>query len=337
MMNPARSATLARHRIHWLEPVFWVSTLLVYFVYPEYLAVATGVLVMVLFALACDLAIGFAGILTLGQALYFGVGAYAAGLIAKFAWNEAITGAIAAGALAAAIAAVLGPFVLRLAGLPLIMVTLGINVIVFEAANKATWLTGGDDGLTGFSMAPLLGLFRWSLYGHTKFLYVLGWLFVVFYVLRRIVASPFGVALQGIRENRQRMRLLGAPVLRQLVTAYVLSAAVAAIAGAVSAQTSAFVSLGVLSMDVTLDGLVIIVLGGLGTLVGSLLGAPLYLLVKHFTGQWNPDYWYLAIGLLLVLTVRFGRGGVLGLFARYLPARYLPRARADKPRKEVRA
>src|SRR4029079_4616435 len=103
MINPARSATLARHRIHWLEPVFWVSTLLVYFVYPEYLAVATGVLVMVLFALACDLAIGFAGILTLGQALYFGVGAYAAGLIAKFVWNEAITGAIAAGAISACI------------------------------------------------------------------------------------------------------------------------------------------------------------------------------------------------------------------------------------------
>ena len=316
---PSRSITLTRHRVHWLEPVFWTVTLLVYFVYPQYLAVATTVLIMVLFALACDLAIGFAGILTLGHAVYFGIGAYAAGLIAKFAWNEAITGAIAAAGIAAAVAAALGPFVLRLSGLPLIMVTLGINVIAFEAGNKATWLTGGDDGLTGFSMAPLFGLFRWSLFGHTKFLYVLGWLFVLFYLLRRVIASPFGVALQGIRENRQRMRLVGAPVLHQLVTAYVVSAAVAGIAGALLAQTSAFVSLGVLSVDVTLDGLVIIVLGGIGTLFGSLVGAPLYLLVKHFTGQWNPDYWYLAIGLLLILTVRFGRGGILGLLTRHLP------------------
>jgi len=321
MMAPARTSILMRHRLHWLEPVFWVAALLVYFVYPEYLAVATTVLIMALFALSYDLAIGFAGILTLGHGLYFGIGAYAAGLIAKFAWNEAITGALAAGGIAAAVAAALGPFVLRLSGLPLIMVTLGISVIVFELGNKAGWITGGDDGLTGFAMAPLLGSFRWSLFGHTKFLYVLGWLFVLFYLLRRVVASPFGVALQGIRENRQRMQLVGAPVLRHLVIAYVISAAIAGIAGALLAQTSAFVGLGVLSLDVTLDGLVMVVLGGIGTLHGSLLGAPLYLLVKHFTSQWNPDYWLFAVGALLILTVRFGRGGILGLCARWLTPR----------------
>jgi branched-chain amino acid transport system permease protein len=313
MITPVRSATLLRHRIHWLEPVFWATTLLVYFVYPQYLAVATGVLIMALFALSYDLVIGFAGILTLGHGLYFGIGAYAAGLIAKFAWNEAITGALAAGAGAAAVAAMLGPFILRLRGLPLIMVTLGISVIAFEAGNKAAWITGGDDGLTGFTMAPLFGIFRWSMFGHTKFLYVLGWLFVLFHVLRRVVASPYGVSLQGIRENPHRMQLVGTPVLRHLVVAYVIGAGVAGIAGALLAQTSAFVGLDVLSLDITLDGLVMVVLGGIGTLHGSLLGAPLYLLVKHFAREWNPDYWLFAIGALLILTVRFGRGGVLGL------------------------
>ena len=157
MITPVRSATLTRHRMHWLEPVFWTAALLVYFFYPQYLAVATSVLIMALFALSFDLVIGFAGILTLGHGFYFGVGAYSAGLIAKFAWNEAITGALAAGGAAAALAATLGPFVLRLTGLPLIMVTLGISVIMFEAGNKAGWITGGDDGLTGFTMAPLFG------------------------------------------------------------------------------------------------------------------------------------------------------------------------------------
>ena len=328
MIRPTRSATLTRHRIHWLEPIFWTAALLVYFVYPQYLAVATTVLIMALFAVSCDLAIGFAGILTLGQAVYFGIGAYAAGLIAKFLWNEAITGALVAGGLAAGVAAMLGPFVLRLRGLPLIMVTLGINVIVFEAGNKATSITGGDDGLTGFAMAPLFGLFRWSLFGHTKFLYVLGWLFVLFYLLRRVVASPFGVALQGIRENSQRMQLVGTPVLRHLVVAYVISAAVAGIAGALLAQTTAFVSLGVLSLDITLDGLVMMVIGGISTLHGSLLGAPLYLLVKHFASEWNPDYWMFAIGGLLILTVRFGRGGILGLLGRLLS-----RIQMSKPQK----
>ena len=332
MITPVRSATLTRHRMHWLEPVFWTAALLVYFFYPQYLAVATSVLIMALFALSFDLVIGFAGILTLGHGFYFGVGAYSAGLIAKFAWNEAITGALAAGGAAAALAATLGPFVLRLTGLPLIMVTLGISVIMFEAGNKAGWITGGDDGLTGFTMAPLFGTFRWSLFGHTKFLYVLAWLFVLFYVLRRVVASPFGVALQGIRENPQRMQLVGAPVLRHLVVAYIIGAAVAGIAGALSAQTNAFVGLGTLAVDVTLDGLVIIVLGGIGTLHGALVGAPLYLLVKHFSSQWNPDYWLFAIGALLVVAVRFGRGGVLALLVRYLP-----HARQPAPRKKARA
>jgi branched-chain amino acid transport system permease protein len=317
VIAPVRSATLLRHRAHWLEPVFFVAALRVYFVYPEYLAVATGVLIMVLFALSYDLVLGFAGILTLGHGLYFGIGAYAAGLIAKFAWNEVITGALAAGALTAAAAAMLGPFVLRLTGLPLIMVTLGVSVIAFEAGNKTGWITGGGDGLTGFAMAPLFGTFRWSIFGYTKYLYVLGWLIILFYLLKRVVASPFGVALQGIRENRHRMELIGTPVLRRLVAAYVLSAAVAGIAGALSAQTSAFVGLDSLSLDVTLDGLVMVALGGVGTLHGSLLGAPLYLLVKHFSRQWSPDAWFFAIGALLIVIVRFGHGGVLGACARY--------------------
>jgi len=308
-----RSPLLSRHRLAWSQAIFWLAAVAVYFLFPQYLAIATTVLIVALFAISYDLAIGFGGILTLGHALFFGIGAYCAAWIALSGWTEALSGAVASGAVAALVAAVLGPFVLRLSGLPLIMVTLGISVIAYEAANKATWLTGGDDGLSGFRMSPLLGMFRWSVYGDTKYFYALGWLFVLFYVLKQIVASPFGVALQGIRENPLRMRLIGTPTLRHLAITYSVSAGVAGVAGAVSAQANAFAGLNGLSLDTTIDGLVIVVLGGIGTLYGALIGAPVYVVVKHFAQQWNPFYWMFVVGALLIVVVRFGRGGLLGM------------------------
>jgi branched-chain amino acid transport system permease protein len=217
------------------------------------------------------------------------------------------------GAASGLFALAVGPLILRLTGLPFIMVTLGIGAIVYEAANKAVWLTGGDNGLPGVTLAPLFGVFRWSVFGQTGYLYVLGWLLVLFYLCRRIVASPFGMALQGVRENPQRMRLLGAPVLRHLVTGYAMASAMAGIAGALSAQTNAFVGLEVLSLNTSIDGLVMLVLGGVGRLYGGLVGAPLYMFVQHFAQQWNPYYWMFLIGGLLIVIVRFSRGGLLGL------------------------
>ena len=316
-MLPAASI-LARHRLRPLEPLWWLAALAVFFLFPTHLAIAGSVLIMALFALSFDVILGFAGVLTLGHAVFFGVGAYAAALIALGGWQEAISGALAAGLASAALAVAFGPFVLRLTGLPLIMVTLGIGVIFFEAANKAAWLTGGDDGLSGIMLSPLLGRFRWSLSGDTGYLYALGWLALLFYLLRRVMASPFGVALQGIRENSDRMRLIGAPVLRHLVAGYAISACIAGIAGALWTQTNQFVGLGVLSLETAIDGLVMLVLGGIGGLYGGLIGAPVYMLVKHFTQQWNPYYWMFLIGALLIVTVRFGRGGLLGIFGRAL-------------------
>jgi branched-chain amino acid transport system permease protein len=181
-----------------------------FFVFPEYLAVATPVLVMALFALSLDLLLGFAGVVSLGHAVSYGIGAYVCALINLAGWHEALTGALLGGAASGLFALAVGPLILRLTGLPFIMVTLGIGAIVYEAANKAVWLTGGDNGLPGVTLAPLFGVFRWSVFGQTGYLYVLGWLLVLFYLCRRIVASPFGMALQGVRENPQRMRLLGA-------------------------------------------------------------------------------------------------------------------------------
>ncbi len=325
------SELLERHRVRPAEAVYWLLLVMVIFVFPQYLAIATTVIVMCLFALSLDLVLGFAGIVTLGHAAYFGIGAYAASLIALNGWHEAISGALLAGLGAAIVAIVIGPFLLLLEGLPLIMVTMAIGAILFEAANKASWLTGGDDGLRGFDFTSLLGLFAWTIYGNTAYIYSLCWLFILFVVTRYVVSSPFGVALQGIRENRVRMSLIGSPVVGHLVRAYVLSAFMAGIAGAVYAQTNQFVSLEVLSTDTSVDVVVMLVLGGIGRLYGALIGAPVYVLVKHFAAQWNPYNWMFVIGALLIVAVRFGHGGLLGILQtamRWL--RGLPRQRSGR-------
>jgi branched-chain amino acid transport system permease protein len=271
------------------------------------------VLVMVLLALSYDLLLGFSGVLSFGHAVFFGLGAFIAGWLALAGWTEPISVVLVAGVAAAVLAALVGPFLLRLTGLPLLMVTLALGVLVFEAAHKATGITGGDDGLAGIQFAPILGLFDWGLGGSTAYLYVLAWLVLLFVLLKRVVASPFGVMLQGIRENPARMRLIGNRVLPHLTLAYMISGAVAGMAGALFTQSNAFVGLGVLALDTSVDVLVMLVLGGIGSLYGAFIGAPAYMLLKHFSSQWNPHSWMLIIGVLLIAVVLLGRGGLLGI------------------------
>jgi branched-chain amino acid transport system permease protein len=306
-------ATLARHRFHPAETLPLAVALAAFFLFEEYHAFGAAVLVVALFAVSLDLILGFAGILSLGHAVFFGIGAYAAGLLALSGWGEAITGALFGGTIAALCAALAGPLILRLRGLPLIMVTLGLGLIVYEAANRASWLTGGHDGLQGIVIAPLFGIFKWSIYGDTGYLYALGWLVVLFAAARVLVASPFGVALQGIRENHARMQVIGVSVLRHLVIVFTVSAFVAGVAGAVSAQTNAFVGLESVSLEQSIYTLAMLVLGGIGRLYGALLGALVYMVVQYFAQQWNPYYWMFAIGLLLIVVMRFGRGGLMGI------------------------
>jgi branched-chain amino acid transport system permease protein len=313
MIQLPSGSILRRHEWHAAEFAWLALALACFFAFPEYLALGTSVLVMVLLVLSYDLLLGFSGVLSFGHAVFFGTGAYVAGWLALAGWTEPISAALLGGLAAALLAAVAGPFLLRLTGLPLLMVTLALGVLVYEAAHKATTITGGDDGLSGIQFAKVLGLFDWGLGGKTSYAYVLVWLVVVFVLLKRVVASPFGVTLQGIRENTDRMRLIGNSVLPHLTIAYVISGAVAGIAGALFTEANAFVGLGVVALDTSIDVLVMLVLGGIGSLYGALVGAPLYLLLKHFSSQWNPFYWMLLIGGLLITVVLLGRGGVLGL------------------------
>ncbi|HEY6335807.1 MAG TPA: branched-chain amino acid ABC transporter permease [Alphaproteobacteria bacterium] len=303
-----------RHRFSLAEALPWVAALGAYFAFPNYMALGTQVLVMALFALSLDLILGYAGIVSLGHAAFFGTGAYAAGLLsARLGWGEPISGLLIGGAAAGLVGFVSGWFLLRYRGLTLLMLTLATAVMLRELGNARADLTGGFDGLTGIAIAPLFGVFEYDLYGHTYFLYCLAVLFALFLLLRRIVYSPFGQALVGIRENSRRMHAIGSPVHRRLVIAYTISAAVAGIAGALYAQSNAFVTLDVLGFERSAAVLVMLILGGTGRLYGAFVGAAVYMLLEDSLAKLSPEFWEFGIGLLLVLTVLFARRGLLGL------------------------
>jgi branched-chain amino acid transport system permease protein len=298
-------------RWHPLEIGFWLATLLPFVVTPSYLSLASQIAITALFALSLDLILGYAGIVSLGHAAYFGFGAYTAGLLSKHYFGEPLTGLVV-GALAAGVLGYLTSHVIvRFRHLALIMLTLGLGLLLAEAANSASSLTGGADGLQGVKMAPLLG-FKFDLYGRTAYAYSLAVLFLLFLVARRVIHSPFGLALRGIRENATRMPAIGAPSLAHLRKVYTIAAVIAGAAGALLTQTTSTVSLEVLSFGRSADVLVILILGGAGRLYGGIVGAIVYMVARDQFSGLNPQYWYFWIGLLLVAVVMFLPNGILG-------------------------
>ncbi len=312
----------AQTRWRWFEIVFWLATLLPFLVTPSYLVLASQIAITALFALSLDLILGYAGLISLGHAAFFGFGAYTAGLISKWGWGEPLSGLLIA-AFAAGLLGYLTSFiVVRVSHLALIMITLGLCLLLHEAANRAGWLTGGDDGLQGVSIWPLFGRFEWDLYGYTAYGYSLAVLFLVFLIARRIIHSPFGLSLRGIRENARRMPAIGAPNRRRLRTVYTLSAAIAGIAGGLLAQTTQFVALETLSFQRSAEVLVILVLGGAGRLYGGLIGAIIFMIARDQFSGINPQFWYFWIGLLLVIVVMVLPNGILGRLAYLMPRRW---------------
>lgn len=311
-MSALPAPALADGRWRPAELVFWLVPLIAFFALPGYLVLGSQILIVGLFAVSLDLILGYAGIVSLGHAAYFGAGAYTAGLLAAHGWGEPLTGLLAGGVVAAALGAAAGLLVVRGGDLTRLMVTLGIGLVLFEAANKATPITGGVDGLSGVTMSGVLGLFRFDIAGRTAYLYSLAVLFVVFVLLRRLVASPLGLSLRGIRERRDRMPALGASVRAREVTIFTVAAGVAGIAGALLAQTTQFVALDVLALNRSAELLIILVLGGTGRLYGGLIGAAVYMIAQDVLAGINPVYWQFWIGALLVAVVLFARGGILG-------------------------
>ncbi len=303
---------LPDHRWRPLEVAFWLAPVAWTLVLPSYRLLASQVFIAGLFAVSLDLVLGYAGIVSLGHAAFFGTGAYTAGLLASHGWGEPLSGLVAAGAAAGLLAWASGFLVLRATGLGRLMVTLGIGLLCSEAANRAAPVTGGVDGLSGLAMKPLLGRFDFDLMGSTACAYALAVLFAAFVLLRRLAASPFGLSLRAIRENPARAAALGAPVERRLRAAVTIGGAVAGLAGGLLAQTTQFVGLDDLSFARSADLLVMVVLGGVGRRYGALVGATLFMVAQDRLSGLDPVYWQLWLGVVLMGAVLFARGGVLG-------------------------
>lgn len=313
--NPAAMAVARRHRPHWMEAAPWILAIVLMFAMPEYLALWTQMAILILFAVSLDLILGYAGIVTLGHAAYFGLGAYTAGLLsAQHGWHEPITGLLVAGAVAGAFGFVAGWIILRTHGLTLLMLTLATTIMLAELANLEADYTGGFDGLFGIEMQPIFGLFEFNPIDFTnKYLYALAVLFILFVLARTLVHSPFGRSLVGIREKTARMHAVGTPVHMRLVTAYTISAAMAGIAGGLMAQTEAFVTPHVFSFDQSGEILIMLILGGTGRLYGAFVGVVVFEILKDQLAKLDPQFWLLGLGLVLVLVVLFARRGLLGI------------------------
>jgi branched-chain amino acid transport system permease protein len=290
--------------------------LLPFLLFPNHLVLASQIAITALFALSLDLILGYAGIVSLGHAAFFGLGAYTAGILSVHGWGDPLIGLGAAAVVAGAAGFATSFIIARVRHLALIMVTLGLGFLLHEAANQASWLTGGSDGLQGVRIGQLLGVFKFDLYGYTAYAYSLAMLFIVFLFVRRLVNSPFGLALRGIRENALRMPAIGAPSPAHIRKAYTISAVIAGIAGAVLAQTTSTVSLGALEFQRSADVLVILILGGAGRLYGGIVGAIIFMVARDQFSGINPQLWYFWIGLLLVAVVMFLPNGVLGGLSR---------------------
>lgn len=308
-MTAASLSSPAASRARWRLPevLFWLAALAALLLLPDQHLILNEIAILALFALSLDLILGYAGIVSLGHAAFFGLGAYVAGLLTIHAAGEPLLGLVAAAAAGAVLGFATGFLVLRGSDLTRLMVTLGISLLLFEIANQAAELTGGADGLNGMVVGPILGWFEFDLYGTTAYGYSLAVLFVLFLFARRVVHSPFGLSLKAIRDNRLRAAAIGVPVARRLVGIYTLSAAYAAIAGALLAQTTQFVSLDVFDFHRSADVLLVLVIGGAGYLYGGPVGAVLFRFLQDWISGLTPQYWSFWLGAFLVLLVLVGR------------------------------
>ena len=266
--------------------------------------------ILALFALSLDLILGYAGIVSLGHAAFFGIGAYAAALLAKH-WNpDPWLGMAAAVGVATALGFFTSFLILRGSDLTRLMVTLGVASILYELANQLDWLTGGADGLQGVTIGALktpFGAFEFDIAGRVAFGYSAVMLVACLLLVRRLVHSPFGFSLQALRDNRLRAESIGVPVNARLVAAYTLGAAIAGVAGALLAQTSGFASLDVFDFHRSAEVLLALVIGGTGYLWGGLFGAIAFKLLRDAISAWTPQYWNFWLGLFLVVLVLVGR------------------------------
>ena len=307
------SAALAR-AARWRpwEIALYIAMALSWFLLPGQSLLLNEIAIVALFAVSLDLVLGYAGIVTLGHAAFFGFGAYSAALFAKHAMPDPLVGLAVATGASALLGLATSVLILRGTDLTRLMVTLGVASILYELANKFDDITGGADGLQGVAMGPItvpftsLRGFAFDLSGRTAYAYSLAVLVVVL-LLRRVVRSPFGVSLEALRDNPLRAASIGLSVPLRLVAVYTLAGAIAGAAGGLLAQTSGFASLDVFDFHRSAEVLLVLVVGGTGYLYGGIFGAIVFKLLHDLVSAWTPQYWNFWLGLFLVVLVLVGR------------------------------
>ncbi|MBA2398978.1 MAG: branched-chain amino acid ABC transporter permease [Bradyrhizobium sp.] len=302
------SHAIARARGRPSEIAFWILVLSCGFLFPSRYLIMTDILRLALFALSLDLILGYAGIVSLGHAAFFGVGAYSAGLLALHGIvTEPVLALVVSGLVATVLGFLTSFLVIRGVDLTRLMVTLGIALLLEALGERFSNITGGTDGLQGIEMAPILGVFAFDMFGKNGFFYSLSVLFLLFLLARRVVNSPFGLSLRAIKNNPLRASAIGVPVNRRLIAIYTLAAFYAGIAGALFTQTTALASLDVFAFEKSADLMLVLVLGGTGYLYGGLIGAVVFKMLQEFFSTITPQYWLFWIGLVLVVIVLLGR------------------------------
>lgn len=278
-----------------------------YFLAPDQLPLAARIATMAIFVMSLDLVVGYGGLATLGHSALFGVGAYASGLLAMHLSGDPLLG-LASGAVAGALLAVLsGLFLLRYEGLTFLMLTVAVGQIAQNAASKLRDWTGGEDGLTGFTVDKIFGVWGFDLYGRVAFVYCVVVMLLCLWAMRRLMGSPFGLSVLGIHQNRVRAGAIGGSVRGQLLKLYALAGAFAGIAGALNAQVNQIVGLDTLGFELSAEALVMLVLGGAGNLLGAIAGTVVFMSIHHWAASINPYHWLFIIGGMLVVVVLLPR------------------------------
>ncbi|TQI74344.1 amino acid/amide ABC transporter membrane protein 2 (HAAT family) [Bosea sp. AK1] len=283
-----------------------------YWLFPDNLAFLTRVISIALLVLSLDLIVGYCGIASLGQGALYGAGAYAAGIACVHGVTDPVLLILIGAAAGGVMGLLMGAIMLRAHGLPQLVLSIAIVQLLHEAANKASSITGGSDGLSGMSPAPLFGIFEFDLWGRSAYLFGLGLLLIVFAVLRFVTRSPFGMVCRGLKEDPLRISALGIYAFPVLLKMFVISGAVAGMGGALAAIATQVVGLDSVSFEVSANALVMLVLGGIGHLYGALIGTVIFMALEHIVAAINPFHWMTLVGAVLIAIVLFAPRGLSG-------------------------
>lgn len=314
-----RSATTQAVEQIWKEkwiriiPLIFSSALLAvlpFFISPYLQSMMTKFFIFAIFAMSLDLTFGATGLLCLGQAAYFGIAGYFSGiLIVRYGiesfWITAPCGILIAGLLAA----IFGIVALRVSGIYFLLVTFALGELLVSVATKWYSMTGGSDGLAGIPL-PELNL-SWITWNDTSFYYFVFAAFVIcFFILYRLINSPFGHALQGIREHEDRMRCLGYNVWLYKYIAFIIAGLFSGVAGVLFGYFSGLMAPMHLGIATSSLVMLMVIIGSAGTLFGPVIGAGVIIFVEHFAGIYTPERWPLILGAVFIISIMYLRDGI---------------------------